>query len=165
MEFLLKSLIPTDLYIKWFNPDEDNKNGVNVFLHIKDNNNTTYSLKLKKNVTRYDVVAFLRQIHDLHLSNDNMLENNDVIKQECSCLFEFYNENELLTALNKMKIFTSYKYVFLGQSSITINHEKDDNNKLWYTHFNKIHNVGKKEESECIACICNKYSYVFDDDI
>lgn len=185
MEVFLKSLIPTNLYIKWFNPKEDTEQGINVYLHIKDNsNNTTYSLKLKKNVTRYDVVAFLKQIHELHHQSqnnsssslndlidennnenedNNILENNDILKQECSCLFEFYNEKELITALNKMKIFTKNKFIFLGESSISVSHEQDEENKLWYTHFYKIHNLGKKEETECIACICNKYSYIFEE--
>lgn len=199
MEVLLKKFFPANLYLKWFNPKEDNTKGVNVYLHIKDTiNNSTFTLKFKPGVSRYDVVAFLKQIHDLphqarnnshdnlseifgntnetneinEINNtpngnntDNTLETNEVLRQELSCLFNFYSVDEINTALDKLKIFTKSKYIFFGESVISVTHEQDEDNKLWYTQFIKTCNFGKREETECIACICNKLSFVFDDTI
>jgi len=199
MEVLLKSLFPANLYLRWFNPKEDNNKGVNVFLHIKDiNNNGTYTLKFKPNVSRYDVVSFLKQIHENSESinnyedmdellqsslisnsngnsngnsnsnsngNSNIIENNEMLKQELSCLFEFYSVKELETAMIKLNIFRKKKFIFLGETTISVSHEQDETNKLWYTHFIKNQNMGKNETQECIGCICNKLSFVFDNEI
>lgn len=191
MESLLKNIIPTSLYLRWFNPKEDIANGNNVYLHINDDiNNTTFSLKFKKGVTRYDVVAFLKELHDkknnsrnssssnINQINNNIIFNNyddnnsndtndtnnneifdDVIKQECSCLFEFYSKKELDNALNLLQVFTKDKYVFFGETNISVSHEQDEENELWFTHFYK--NSKKDQESKYIACICNSYTYVF----
>lgn len=157
MESLLKNIIPTALYLKWFNPSEDTQNGNNVYLHILDeNNNTTFSLKFKKGVTRYDVVAFLKDLHD------NTIEDDEVVHKEFGCLFEFYSQEEFKKALKLLNIFTKDKYIFLGESNINVIHEQDEENKLWYTHFNKTNNIKNQEHTKCIACICNKYTYVFD---
>jgi hypothetical protein len=184
MEFLLKSIFSTDLYIKWFNPKEDDTNGVNVYLHVKDKKlDSTFTLKFRRDVTRYDVVTFLKELHELQINtdktdditddmktiidnadtNDNSIENNETIIHECSAFFEFYSKDEVMVALDKLKIFTKNKYIFFGESNISITHEQDEDNKLWYTHFYKKQNFKKSDESECIACICNKLSYVFDD--
>jgi hypothetical protein len=186
MDMFLKNILPTNIYLKWFNPIEDENKGINVYLHIKDiENSTTYTLKFKSNVTRYDVVTFLKNIHDLvpSVSNenkdyelndnsiysddnynyDNSLTNNDILRNLCNNLFEFYSLDELNIALEKMNIFVKNQYIFLGETSIVVNHNQDENNKLWYTHFYKNKKFNNREESECIACICNKLSYVFDD--
>lgn len=195
MESLLKNIIPTSLYLKWFNPKEDLAQGNNVYLHIYDNvNNSTFSLKFKHGVTRYDVVAFLKELHDkkhqsrtFHTSSsrnassasrnnrrtsntdysddedsNNSLENDDIIKQECNCLFQFYSKDELNIALNLLKVFTKDKFIFFGESNISVAHDQDDDNKLWFTHFYKNTKFSKEEHTECIACICNSYTYVFD---
>lgn len=195
MESLLKNIIPTSLYLKWFNPKEDLAHGNNVYLHIYDSvNNSTFSLKFKHGVSRYDVVAFLKELHDKkHQSrtfqtlasrnatsasrnnrrtsntdysddedSNNSLENDDIIKQECNCLFQFYSEDELNIALNLLKVFTKDKFIFFGESNISVAHDQDDDNKLWFTHFYKNTKFSKEEHTECIACICNSYTYVFD---
>lgn len=199
MDFLLKNILPISLYIKWFNPKEDLEDGCNIYLHLNNVlDNTTYSLKFKKGVSRYDVVSFLKNLHDkapqnaIHSSRSNShssivsidsinslnspnnlndsvdyskLENDEVIRQECSCLFVFYNNTEIDTALNILKIFTKDKFIFFGETNISVVHEQDEENKLWYTHFYKNNNIkcnDKKESSKCIACICNRYTYIFD---
>ena len=164
-EKLLKVLLPDYLYLKLFNPDEDTNNGINVFLHINDMDNVnTLTLKFRQGVSRFDVVTFIKNLHDeVSCSLDDNENNEEIktIKEEFSNLFEFYSNKELDNAFQKLNIFTKTEYIFLGKSDITISHEQDDDNKLWYTHFYKTDKHKGEEETLCIGCICNKLSYVF----
>ena len=162
---ILKAVLPDDLYLKWFNPEEDTNNGINVFLHINDMDNAnTITLKFRQGVSRFDVVTFIKKIHDeISSTLDDVDENDDVknIKKEFSNLFEFYSNKELDIAFQKLKIFTKTEYIFFGSSNISVSHEQDEDNKLWYTHFYKTDNHKGEEQTQCIGCICNKLSYVF----
>jgi hypothetical protein len=166
---LFKFILPDDLYLRLFNPEEDNTNsGINVFLHINDMDNAnTLTLKFRQGVSRFDVVTFLKKLHDEFTGslddNEDREDREEIknIKEEFSNLFEFYSTKELDTAFTKLKIFTKTEYVFLGKSTITVSHDQDEDNKLWYTHFYKTSIHKGEENSECIGCICNKLSYVF----
>lgn len=162
---LFKFILSDDLYLKWFNPDEDTNNGVNVFLHINDmENSNTLTLKFRQGVSRFDVVTFLKKIHDDFTGSlENIDDKEDIknIRKEFSNLFEFYSNKELDLSFIKLKMFTKTEFVFLGKSTITVSHDQDEENKLWYTHFYKTSIHKGEKNSECIGCICNKLSYVF----
>jgi hypothetical protein len=162
---IFKAVLPDDLYLKWFNPKEDTNNGINVFLHINDMDNAnTLTLKFRQGVSRFDVVTFIKKIHDEVSGSLEESENSEeikIIKGEFSNLFEFYSNKELDNAFAKLKIFTKTEYIFLGKSNITVSHEQDEDNKLWYTHFYKTDKHKGEEETQCVGCICNKLSHVF----
>ena len=83
MDFL-QSLLPTEWILRLFKPDEDTEPGASIYLHIKDDDVT---FRFRNDVSRYDVVEFIKEIHD-----DNLLdgEHNDINKLShinfvCNC--------------------------------------------------------------------------------
>jgi hypothetical protein len=130
-------------------------------------NATTLTLKFRQGVSRFDVVTFIKKLHDEVSGTFDESENNENneeiknIKEEFSNLFEFYSNKELDNAFQKLNIFTKTEYIFLGKSDITVSHDQDDDNKLWYTHFYKTDKHKGEEDTQYIGCICNKLSHVF----
>jgi len=73
MEFL-KSIIPDDWYLRFFPPEEDTREGVQIYLHIREGK---YIIPVSKGVSRSQVVELLKDINsDSSLEPEEQDENN-----------------------------------------------------------------------------------------
>lgn len=153
MEFL-QSLLPTEWVLRLFKPDEDTEPGAAIYLHIKDDDTT---FRFKNGVTRYDVVEFIKEIHD-----DNLLdsEHNELFKQRLSTLFlmdTVLSERYFINIQNQFKCFQRTEVIFMKQSSIEIEHSKSDDG-IWLTSIYKKFN-GSGDSP--IAIITTRPTYEF----
>jgi hypothetical protein len=150
MDFL-QSLLPTEWILRLFKPDEDTEPGASIYLHIKDDDVT---FRFRNDVSRYDVVEFIKEIHD-----DNLLdgEHNELVKQRISTLFLIDNtlsERLFLDIYQQFKCFQRTEVIFMRQSSIEIEHTKGEDG-TWLTSIYKKYN-GSSDNP--IALITTKQS-------
>lgn len=135
MDFL-QSLLPKEWALRLFKPEEDTLPDAAIYLHIKDEDAT---FRFRNDVTRYDVVEFLKEIHDDNLLND---EHTELIKKKITKLFLIdasLPKNYLLELINQFKCFQKTEIIFMRQSSIEIEHTKGDDG-MWLTSIYKKFN-------------------------
>ena len=165
MEFL-KSIIPDDCYLRFFPPEEDSQEGVQLYLHIRDGK---YIIPVAQGVSRSKVVEFLKDVNsDNSLEQDEQQDENtpdentpdedkqksDVTTHELSG--ELGQQLGGLFALPAKTIsqiiidnFNGAEILFVGGGEITVEHEKDTESGMWHTWFAKT----IKQEPRKIACI------------
>jgi len=153
MDFL-QSLLPTEWVLRLFKPDEDTEPGSAIYLHIKEDDVT---FRFKNNVSRYDVVEFIKEIHD-----DNLLDGNynELVKQRLSTLFLMditLPDQYFLDTQNQFKCFQKTKVIFMKQSSIEIEHTKSDDGSWLTSIYKKFNGSGDNP----IAIITTKPDYQF----
>lgn len=153
MDFL-QSLLPTEWILRLFKPDEDTESGVAIYLHIKDDDVT---FRFRNGVSRYDVVEFIKEIHD-----DNLLdgEHNELVKQRLASLFLIdptLPEKYFMDTYHQFKCFQRTEVIFMRQSSIEVTHAKGEDGS-WLTSIYKKFNGS---EDKPIAIITTKPTQQF----
>lgn len=163
MEFL-KSIIPDDWYLRFFPPEEDSHEGVQLYLHIREGK---YIIPVAQGVSRSQVVEFLKDVNsDSTLDQDSEPDENapteDVEKQETQQTNKFLNDTlgQQLTELfalpaktiSKIIIdtFNGAEILFVGGGEISVEHEQDPVTGNWHTWF--VKNI--KQEPTRVGCIC-----------
>lgn len=163
MEFL-KSIIPDDWYLRFFPPEEDTKEGIQIYLHIREGK---YIIPVAQGVSRSRVVEFLKDINsDSSLDKDAEPDENtpetdlEKGKQQESDNFGLTDElgqqiTELFALPPKtisqilIDTFNGAEILFVGGGELTIEHEKDPATGMWRTWFSKT----IKQEQRRVACI------------
>ena len=153
MDFI-QSLLPTEWALRLFKPEEDTEPGASIYLHIKDND---FTFRFRNGVTRYEVVEFIKEIHD-----DNLLdgEHNDLVKTRLSTLFlmdSMLPEQYFTDMQNQIKCFQRTEIIFMRQSNIEIEHTKNDDGTWLTSIYKKFNNSGDNP----IAVITTKPAYLF----
>ena len=153
MDFL-QSLLPTEWALRLFKPDEDTKPGAAIYLHIKEDDTT---FRFRNDVSRYDVVEFIKEIHD-----DNLLdgEHNELVKQRLATLFlidDTLPERYFIDIQQQFKCFHRTEVIFMKQSSIEIEHTKGEDGSWLTSIYKKFNGSGDNP----IAIITTKPSYLF----
>lgn len=151
MDFL-KSLLPTEWVLRLFNPDEDTELGASIYLHIEDNDAT---FRFRNGISRYDVVEFIKEIHDDDLLNN---ENNELVKQRLTSLFLIDStlpEKYFTETYKQFNCFQRTEVIFMRQSSIEVEHTKGEDG-CWITSiYKKFNGSGDRP----IAIITTKPTY------
>jgi hypothetical protein len=155
MEFL-KSIIPDDWYLRFFPPEEDSQEGVQLYLHIREGK---YIIPVASGVSRSKVVEFLKDINsDNSLEQENENDENTPKEEITSSKLSGELGQQLgeLFALPAKTIgqiiidnFNGAEILFVGGGEITVEHEKDPESGMWHTWFTKT----IKQEPRKIACI------------
>lgn len=153
MDFL-QSLLPTEWALRLFKPDEDTAPGTSIYLHIKDDDST---FRFKNDISRYDVVEFIKELHD-----DNLLdgEHNELVKQRLTTLFLIdatLPERYFIDTQQQFKCFQRTDVIFMKQSSIEVEHTKGEDGS-WLTSIYKKFNGS---DNSPIAIITTKPAYQF----
>lgn len=151
MASFLRSILP-DEWVLWLtNPKEDEQEDTQISLHIRKSD---YSLAFAEEVTRYDVIQFLKRVHD---EGTTLLNNMYVLKQEMDKLFclqipvSDWDEEVESEYVDLLYPFCKQDVVFKGSTQLDILHEKDNNGK-WVTRICKSWTNNGDEMVE-IACI------------
>lgn len=166
MEFL-KSIIPDDWYLRFFPPEEDSKEGVQLYLHVREGK---YIIPVARGVSRSQVVEFLKDVNsDSNLDqaddvdgSESPAEDTDVelgktpVDEVLGLSAELGQQLGELFALPPKTIsqiiidtFNGAEILFVGGGEITVEHEKDTSNGMWQTWFAKT----IKQEPRRVACI------------
>lgn len=153
MDFL-QSLLPTEWALRLFKPDEDTVEGAAIYLHIK---NDDVTFRFRTGVTRYDVVEFIKEIHD-----DNLLdgEHNEEVIQRITKLFlvdDTLPQNVYADIIKQFTCFVRTEVIFMRQSSIEVEHDKNEDGTWLTSIFKKFNNSG----DNAIAVITTKPVYQF----
>lgn len=151
MASFLRSLLP-DEWVLWLsNPAEDQEKDAQILLHLRDSD---FSLSLLQDVTRYDVVQFLKQVHD---GGEQYLADNEKLKAKLSELFylqvpaDDWDEEVAMEYRELLQPFYKQSVIFKGESNLDILHEKGENG-MWVTRICKSWPNSPDELHE-IACI------------
>lgn len=156
MDFL-QSLLPAEWLLKLFKPDEDSMPGAHIYLHVREDD---VSFRFKNNVTRYDVVEFLKELHD-DLLNGN---HNELFKQRMLTLFLLDTEQSDSYFNGLMEHFRDFKktdVIFMKQSSLRIEHEKMDDSSWLTSIYKTMPNINNESDNKAIAVITTKDTYLF----
>lgn len=145
MDFL-KSILPDDWYLKWFPPEEDSQEGVQLYLHIREGK---YIIPIVKGLTRSQVVCFLKEINGngYKTESEDLDEPENVLNDELPNYFDLQVEN-----INKMiwDTFNGIEIVFVGGGELTVEHTKSEKNQIWETWFSKEY-CNKEKRIACIS--------------
>ena len=163
MEFL-KSIIPDDWYLRFFPPEEDTREGVQLYLHIREGK---YIIPVAGGISRSRVVEFLKDINsdscldkDVDTEENNSDEDvelgNQVSSSDANLSEELKQQISELFALPAKTIsqilidtFNGAEILFVGGGELIIEHEKDPATGMWQTWFSKT----IKQEQRRVACI------------
>jgi hypothetical protein len=161
MEFL-KSIIPDDWYLRFFPPEEDSREGVQLYLHIREGK---YIIPVARGVSRSQVVEFLKDIN-----SDSALEEGveqSVEQDENTPIDEErglpdMSDGELGKQLGQLfelpaksisqiivDTFNGAEILFVGGGELIVEHEKDPASGMWQTWFAKT----IRQELHKVACI------------
>lgn len=139
MDFL-QSLLPTEWALRLFKLDDNTAEGAAIYLHIKDND---ASFRLRTNVTRFDVVEFLKGIHDDNLLND---DNINQVKEQLKNLFfveDNLSDQNFINIINKFECFKKNEVIFMRQSDIEFDHTKNDDGTWLISIYKKFNNMSE----------------------
>lgn len=119
---LVKWLLPDEWILKLFPPNEDETR--EIFLHFEGNDIT---LKFRNSVNRYEVIQFIKQIHDDYMSvADNILMLSK----------QYFIVPEHVSIQKTFSVFQSEEIVFMSKGSIDIEHNKTQDGH-WVTDIYK----------------------------
>ncbi len=146
MDFI-KSILPTEWFMQMFSPDEDNSN--RLYLHVRKNG----IFPITRQVSRVDVIEFLKYIHASKLISENETEVNE-IRESIKRLFEVNSKTveELMGVIPD--VFGKETIVFMSESELKLDHSQNDAG-LWITKI--IKETGTKEIE--LAVICTQPTY------
>lgn len=134
---LLKGILPDSWILKLFTPNEDdNINKIYLTIHQNDS-----LFILNKNVTRYTVIEFIRQIHNNY---DEIKDNINMLAQE---YFELDNKTDIHTLIRP---FMKEEIVFMTNSEIEIEHNKNEEG-YWITDVYKNYKKDKRLKLATLA--------------
>lgn len=133
---LLKWFLPDEWVLKLSTPSEDSDETKAIFLHLIDRD---ISLQLQKEVSRSELIEFLKQIHDDYESiEDNFIE-----------LANQYIQFPMHLNVKVLNVFKKEQIVFMNSSELEIEHNKNDED-LWITDI-LINNGGTSKKIAYIA--------------
>ena len=136
---MLKWLLPDEWILKLFPPSDDNEDGIDIYLYFV---NRDISLKFTKDTSRYDVIEFIKQIHDDYDTiSDNMYDLTN----------QYLEVPEHISTQKIMSVFQTENIVFMNNTTISIEHDKNEEGK-WLT---KIYKEKKNSEPVHLATISN----------
>ena len=144
MDFI-QSLLPVEWALRLFDPDTSP--GIHIYLHIKE---TDSVFRFKPAVSRYDVVEFLKTMHETDL-----LLNTPEFVASVSKLFLVdpqLNDKQVAELREQFAPFSKQSIIFMKDTQIEIEHNKTDNNQ-WLTTFTKKFN--NNQTPNIIAVISN----------
>lgn len=151
MASFLRSFLP-DEWVLWLtNPEEDQQEDSQIVLHLRESD---YSLSLAHDVTRYDVVQFVKKVHD---EGPAFLANDEELKDHLAALFhlqvpvEDWDQEVAMEYRQLFEPFYHQTVVFKGATQLDVLHEKDEQGK-WVTRLCKSWQSSPDELTE-IACI------------
>jgi hypothetical protein len=147
---LLKGILPDNWILKFFTPNEDEDNKYRIYLNIIEYDNY---LVLKPEITRYKVIEFLKEIHN----NFNDIRDNITLLVE-----EYFEEDDDI--LNKLKPFMKENIVFMTNTNIELEHNKNEEG-YWITDIYKTYSNGKKEKIAILSANITDNEYFTDSDI
>lgn len=128
---LVKWLLPDEWIIKMFPPSEDKEEKINIYLHFIEQDAT---LQFKENVSRYDVIEFIKQINtDYDTISDNIYDLTT----------SYFTVPERYSTQKLMSVFQSEQIVFMSTSKIVVEHNKNANG-YWITEIYKENSKNKK---------------------
>ena len=162
MEFL-KNIIPDNWYLRFFPPEEDSREGVQLYLHIRDGK---YIIPIAQGISRSRVVEFLKDVNsDSNLDQEEQDENapdSDIEsgQTQTSTVTNMSDElghqlGEIFTLPTKtishiiIDTFNGAEILFVGGGEISVEHDKDPDTGIWQTWFAKT----IKQEPRHVACI------------
>lgn len=148
---LLKGILPDSWILKLFTPNEDEDTNTKIFLNLTQNDNV---LILKKDITRYTVIEFLKQLHN----------NYDELKDNITLLLDEYFEDVSSGTLRLLQPFMKEEIVFMNNTEIEIEHNKNDEG-LWVTDIYKVHSKNKKVKLATLAAKVIEEQNFSNDDI
>lgn len=145
MDFI-KSLLPAEWSMRFFEPETDTQPGAHIYLHVMS---TDSVFRFRQGVSRYDVVEFLKEIHD----------NSELTKEEfietASRLFmvnTILNDKDAKHLLGQFEPFRRQSIIFMRDSILNMEHDKNENNE-WITSIFK--QFGTDETNKPVALITN----------
>ena len=121
---LVKWLLPDEWILKLFPPNEDEMDNKNIYLHFEKNDIT---LKFKNSINRYEVIQFIKQIHDDYMS---VADNIYMLAKE------YFDVPEHISIQKTFSVFQSEEIVFMSKGSIEIDHNKSSDGH-WITDIYK----------------------------
>lgn len=134
MSGIIKYLFGDETYLSWFNPGDDGNDGIKIYLHI---NHVNISLRLKNNVSRHDIIQFIRKIHD-----EDLMKDQKEFKNRYFSLFHTekdINKEELIKNLKAFRVFKKESILFVNTGT-TIDVQQSDESGNWITRINKKNN-------------------------
>lgn len=151
MDSFLRAILP-DEWVLWLtNPSEDQEDNTQISLHLRESD---YSLAFAPEVNRYEVVQFLKKVHD---EGPEFINNTSAFKEALDKLFylqiqiEDWDEEVTMEYRELFQPFCKQNVVFKGNTQLDVIHEKDDNGK-WVTRLCKSWSNNEDELVE-VACI------------
>lgn len=139
---MLKWLLPDEWIMKLFPPNEDNEQGVSIYLHLIESD---ISIKLQSGISRYELIEFIKKIHDDY---DSVSDNIHDLTTQHLVIPPHIASNKIIACFHKEKV------VFMTDSNIEIEHNKNDNGK-WITMIFSENKKGRKH----IATISTEEDY------
>lgn len=134
---LLKGIFPDSWILKLFPPKEDdNINKIYLTIHQTDN-----LVILNKDITRYTVIEFIKQIHNHY---DEVKDNINMLMQE------YFELDDQLNISTFIKVFMKEEIVFMSNSDIEIEHNKNEEG-YWITDIYKAYSKEKKVKLATLA--------------
>lgn len=131
--------------MRFFEPETDTEPGAHIYLHIPA---TDTIFQFRQNVSRYDVVEFIKWVHDE--SPDTQL-----IIESASRLFmlnTILTDKEAYKLLDQLAPFRKQSAIFMKDSSLDVNHDKNDAG-AWVTDIYK--HFGTDSSDKPVAVINN----------
>jgi hypothetical protein len=152
MDFL-KSLLPVEWSMRLFEPETDTVPGAAIYLHISE---TDAVYRLKKDVSRYQVVELLKDMHDGEIAEPDL-------PNKLSELFiiNFVGKIDTERLMSIFRPFLKAEAIFAGQTELIIEHDKDEQGN-WITSFIKKFDKAKRlYDEKPIAVLCNNPEFNF----
>lgn len=145
MDFI-KSLLPAEWSIRFFEPETDTEPGAHIYLHIPA---TDTVFRFRQNISRYDVVEFIKELHD----NPDM--TTPAIIEAASRLFlinTVLTDKDAKELLEQLSPFQKQAAIFMRDSVIEIEHDKTEMG-AWVTSIYK--QFGAEPSNKPVAQITN----------
>ena len=149
MDFL-KSLLPVEWSIRFFEPETDTEPGAHIYLHIPAMDTV---FRFRQNVSRYDVIEFIKELHDdADMSTPKIIE----AASKLFLINSILTEKDSRQLLEQLSPFQKQSAIFMRDSVIEIEHDKNETG-AWITSIFK--QFGTDTDMKPIAIITNSDVY------
>ena len=153
MDFL-KSLLPAEWSMRFFEPETDTEPGAHIYLHIPV---TDTIFQFRQNVSRYDVVEFIKELHDEPTDTRFIIES----ASRLFMLNTILTDKETNQLLDQLEPFRKQSAIFIGDSTLEIEHDKTDDG-AWVTSITKHFGTGPSDKP---VAVINNSEYLATEDI
>lgn len=145
MDFI-KSLLPVEWSIRFFEPETDTEPGAHIYLHIPA---TDTVLRFRQNISRYDVVEFIKELHDNHdITTPAIIESASML----FLINTIITDKDSKTLLEQLSPLQKQAAIFMRDSVIEIEHDKTETG-AWITSIFK--QFGTDPSDKPVALITN----------